>query len=104
LDKTSNGIDIVLPKTDRIAELTAVSGKIRTKIKTTFAKITIESLLAKEVDGNKSYSCIKLLEVTVPIKNKKFQTPVSIKELLTGEEILIITITIDNIEVQKILF
>ena len=45
-----------------------------------------------------------MIEITVPVNKKQFSAPVSLNEMLTGEEILMITVTADGVEVTKTLF
>jgi len=99
LDKVSDNIEIIEPKSDRIPYLKKISGKIL-KAPPKSIKITIEALVP---DGG-NYRIDKLLEVSTPVKNKFFSIPVSIEEMLTGDEIVIITISADGIEVTKTLF
>ena len=104
LDRVSPKIELIYPQTDRIAQLKGISGKIKRRPYPKTVTVTIEALMTVDSDGEKTYKMNKLLEVIVPVKRKKFNLPVALRELLTGDEIVIITISADGVEVTKTLF
>jgi len=104
LEKESKKIKLLSPKTDQIARLKQISGKIIKKPYPKSVKITVEALESTIRKGEKTYSLNKLLEAEVPVKREKFNLPVSLKKLLSGGEIVIITISTDGIEITKTLF
>ncbi|MEW6556271.1 MAG: hypothetical protein AB1349_02845 [Elusimicrobiota bacterium] len=104
LDKVSAKLILTDPVSDRIPYLKKIAGICKVKPRPKSVKVTIEAFVSKDIDGEKKYKLEKLMEVTVPVKSKKFFVPVSLTEMLTGEEILIITISTDDIEITKTLF
>ena len=106
LDKTSPRIEITEPAKDRIPYLKKISGRIKKKPYPKTVKITIEALSADgdSAEKEKKYRLDKLMEISVPVKRRKFSVPISVKEMLTGDEILIITVSADGIEITKTLF
>lgn len=104
LDKTSPDIELIEPVTDQIVKLKQISGKLKRKISSKTVKITVDALLSMDTDGEKNYKMNRLLDVIVPLKGNKFSLPVSLTEMLTGNEIVILTISIDGTEITKTLF
>ncbi|MFH1352002.1 MAG: hypothetical protein ABIH68_00305 [bacterium] len=104
LDRVSSKIELLQPETDRIAQLKNISGKIVKKPYPETVRVTIEALVADDLEGNTNYKINNLLEATVPVKRKKFKLPVALSELLTGGEIVIITISDDGTQITKTLF
>ena len=104
LDKVSAKIELLQPETDRIVQLNQISGKIIEKPYPESVRVTIEALVSIESDGETNYKIKNLLEATVPVKKKKFTLPVALSELLTGGEIVIITISDDGTQITKTLF
>ncbi|PIV52916.1 MAG: hypothetical protein COY53_05760 [Elusimicrobia bacterium CG_4_10_14_0_8_um_filter_37_32] len=104
LDKVSPRINLIEPQSDRIRDFKKIYGKIEKKPYPRTIKITIEALVSYSTEDGQEYLLNKLLEATVPVQKKGFSLPVSLKELLTGEEILVITIFTDGAEVTKTLF
>lgn len=104
LDKTSPFVELKYPETDRLTQLKRISGRIKKKPYPQAVRITAEAIVTAEVKGEKRYQLRKLLDVTTPAKKGVFDLPVSLSEMLTGEEIVTITITADDVEVTKNLF
>jgi len=104
LDKTSQKIEIKEPSKDRSLALTEISGLFKKKPYPKTVKITIDALISKQTDGDMKYKMDRIMEITVPVKGKKFSAPVSVREMLLGDEILLITISADDIEITKTLF
>lgn len=103
-DKVSDAIEITEPEKDRAPYLKRISGVCKKSPCPKSVKITVEALVSDNSDGDSSYRIDKLLEVSVPVKNRRFTVPIAISELLTGEEIVIITVSTDGVEVTKTLF
>ncbi|MFH1368342.1 MAG: hypothetical protein ABII64_04360 [Elusimicrobiota bacterium] len=104
LDKTSLQVELIEPSNDRIPYLKMVSGVIKKKPYPENVKVTIEALVPVKTGGESRYSLDKLMEVVVPVKKKQFSVPISVREMLTGDEIVVITVSYDGVEITKTLF
>ena len=100
LDKTSDDIVITEPKADRVMMFRKISGRIARGPMPKSVRIVVEAISSE--DGG--YRLDKLFEVSAPVKNRTFSVPVSIEDMLTGDEIVIITMSTDGIAVTKTLF
>ena len=103
LDKASEKIEIIEPLDDRVGKLKSISGKILQKPYPDNVKITVEALIA-DAAGHGSYQMVELLQVLVPVKKKEFVLPVNLSEMITGNEILLITISDNGEKITKTLF
>lgn len=104
LDKISPALEITEPTNDRIPLLKRISGRFIKKPYPKTVNIKIEALSSHHIAGERKYKIDKLMEISVPVKKKQFSVPISLSEMLIGDEIIMITVTTDSIEVTKTLF